>query len=121
MYEAACRPKISAGVCEWTYQVALSGPNHPGSPVGFSNSMPRKNFARTFSSNFPFGHEPTTSCGSASGTRPGGGSLTDGILTCGRSAVAGAFMGRPLRVRRSPSEHAPEPIGDTLWSRLYPD
>ncbi|MGX7693842.1 hypothetical protein [Gordonia polyisoprenivorans] len=46
-------------MCEWTYQVALSGPNHPGSPSGSSNSMPRKNFARMFASNKPVSQLPT--------------------------------------------------------------
>lgn len=88
-YDAHCRPKISAGVWEWTYQVALSGPNHPGSPAGLSNSIPRKNFARTFSSNLPLSHDPSISCGRSSGTHS-----VDG----NRTGARGTFIGRPFSV-----------------------
>ncbi len=46
MKAAHCNPKISAEVCECTFQTALPGPNQPGSPCGPAKSRPRKNLAR---------------------------------------------------------------------------
>ncbi len=36
----------TVGRCSWTYQTALPGPNHPGSPFGSVNWTFRKNSSR---------------------------------------------------------------------------